>query len=477
MQTVGLLVNKIPGLVDFGNRMSASLGARGIALRGLGTCRYDVYSEGEPGFPIDYLSDELFSEAPPALTPSERLYAHKHLDQSLLWPDTDRYIAFGMRLPPAFRRPDIGERLFAFFLRAIERYGIDLLLCELPSNAFGLAAYHAARSIGAAFLSIHAGRMGARTELLLDPLRPQLEFARLYRTAAFGTEELSAARQYIETIDRQQLEYVVQSSFNPGSLVRKYASSTKLRHFFGEVRAARRFARPSGYSLHWERPVYTRWAYLRRSIRRQWRISRLRGFFKAHLPEEPFLLYPIHFHPEASTSVFGIRFQNELHAISRIASSLPFGMRLVVKDHMHALGHEPLRQYRALETIPGVVLLDPAFNIKVAIRASRGVVTNTGTAGFEALAIGRPVFLLGNAVYDYVPWCHKIDDPEEITAKLRDPSVGPEPEECVRFVASYLRGTIPGVFNFLRHRASPGIEERIADEISATLASPDHPVS
>ncbi|MFH4233908.1 capsular biosynthesis protein, partial [Acinetobacter baumannii] len=54
--------------------------------------------------------------------------------------------------------------------------------------------------------------------------------------------------------------------------------------------------------------------------------------------KERFYIYPIHFHPESSTSVLAPEYTNEYSNIINIANNLPFGTYLYVKDHKSAKG-------------------------------------------------------------------------------------------------------------------------------------------
>src|SRR5690606_12929500 len=59
-----------------------------------------------------------------------------------------------------------------------------------------------------------------------------------------------------------------------------------------------------------------------------------RDLFEKPVPGERYVLFPIHFQPEASTLVRGPYYLDQASLIEDIAKSLPVGYRLYVKEHM-----------------------------------------------------------------------------------------------------------------------------------------------
>jgi hypothetical protein len=92
------------------------------------------------------------------------------------------------------------------------------------------------------------------------------------------------------------------------------------------------------------------------------RVARIRladslGTFEQPVAGEKYVIYPIHFQPEASTLVQAPMFLDQAALIQDIARSLPVGYRLYVKEHVANRGRRPLSFYAALRAIPSVRLL------------------------------------------------------------------------------------------------------------------------
>src|SRR5690606_36008536 len=125
----------------------------------------------------------------------------------------------------------------------------------------------------------------------------------------------------------------------------------------------------------------------------------LQGLYENPPHTEKYILYPLHYHPEASTSVLAGTYLDELAVIKNISFSLPHGVKLYVKDHVSAYGYPSLEFYEKLKNLPNVRLLSPFENTKILIARSCAVITLTSTVGYEALLMGKRVFLYGRVFY------------------------------------------------------------------------------
>ena len=123
------------------------------------------------------------------------------------------------------------------------------------------------------------------------------------------------------------------------------------------------------------------------------KLPALNRMYDPVVQSDVFLLYPLHFHPESSTSILAGAYLNEYEVIRNIAFNLPQGITLYVKDHMAACGFQQLAFYRKLKDLPNVRLISYTADAKQLIRKSVGVITLTSTVGYEALLLGKRVFL------------------------------------------------------------------------------------
>jgi|GEM_PF-1179561 len=117
------------------------------------------------------------------------------------------------------------------------------------------------------------------------------------------------------------------------------------------------------------------------------------------LPSGPFAYYPLHLDPEASTIVSAPMHTNQLAVVEALVKSLPLGMNLLVKEHIPMLGQRPAGFYASLKKMPGVVLVSPFENSLSLIKRAAFTCVITGTAGWEAIQLGKPAIVIGQPHY------------------------------------------------------------------------------
>ena len=131
------------------------------------------------------------------------------------------------------------------------------------------------------------------------------------------------------------------------------------------------------------------------------------------LPEtiEPYYYYSIHLEPEATVLYLGDGiYANQIKLIENIAASLPSGVYLYVKDHPHEYAYRSAEDYKRLNAIPNIRLLEQSIPGKLVIKNAIGVFSINGTAGFEGLMLGKQVYCFGWSYYCYHPRVNYIRD-------------------------------------------------------------------
>ena len=145
------------------------------------------------------------------------------------------------------------------------------------------------------------------------------------------------------------------------------------------------------------------------------RLARIRGAGLLGLFDEPvegekFVLYPIHFQPEASTLVQAPMYVDQLALLEDMARSLPVGYRLYVKEHLSNRGRRPLEFYNAIRRIPAVRLLGPDADTWALIKQASAIAVITGTMGWEGLLFDKPVVTFGDVFYNQVPSVYRASE-------------------------------------------------------------------
>jgi hypothetical protein len=139
-----------------------------------------------------------------------------------------------------------------------------------------------------------------------------------------------------------------------------------------------------------------------------------------------YILYYLHFEPESSTTPMGGFFNNQELIISTLASNMPKDWQLVVKEHWYQIrnfsGYSYLGRdfgfYSRIASFKNVTLLGHDVESFSILKGSKAVATITGSIGWEAHVLGKPVLLFGNAWYDNQPNVHRCKNTEDVIAAL-----------------------------------------------------------
>ena len=129
--------------------------------------------------------------------------------------------------------------------------------------------------------------------------------------------------------------------------------------------------------------------------------------FEKPVDGEKYILYPIHYQPEATTLVQAPMYVDQLALIEDMAKSLPIGYRLYVKEHVTNRGRRPLAFYQGLRAIHAVRLLGPDEDTWTLIRRAAAIAVITGTMGWEGLLLDKPVITFGDVFFNLLPQVHR----------------------------------------------------------------------
>ena len=157
------------------------------------------------------------------------------------------------------------------------------------------------------------------------------------------------------------------------------------------------------------------WWFLFDATRRKFRL--MRGFadlWDEYNPKERFAYYPLHLEPEMAMLLLSPRWTDQINLIKQIAESLPISFKLYVKEHPVMMGFRPRRYYRELKKIPNVKLIHPNHDSHTIVTDSQIVLTQTGTAGWEALLLKKPVITFGDVYFNTISMTKKCTDIEKL---------------------------------------------------------------
>jgi hypothetical protein len=327
--------------------------------------------------------------------------------------DFDRFLSHGFNLgkPSEYWRR-VKLCLDAFFDNLIRDKGVDFILYENVSNSFAYSAFRSARRNEIKYIGLMASRIPGRFEIQTSVIDDEIRKIGSMVGKDETQEESEWYENYRKTILNTSPDYMSYNNLGNVGLSRLLAKD-KLQYVYRLVKA--HFTTDSFYDYQFGKPLGAIFKGIKVNVRRKINFFFERRFFcsnedieRLSLKEE-FFVYPVHFHPESSTSVLAPEYTNEFNNVLNIANNLPFGVMLYVKEHKSAIRVQDPSVYKKISALPNVRFVDPSYNIKDLIVKSKGLITVNSTAGFEAAVLGRPVYLLGRVFYeDFPKWLFKI---------------------------------------------------------------------
>ncbi len=139
-----------------------------------------------------------------------------------------------------------------------------------------------------------------------------------------------------------------------------------------------------------------------------------------------YVYFPMHKEAELAQTLQATQWYDQRNTIRVLASLLPFGYRLLVREHRLNFGHRPTRFYRELAQLPNVVVIDPFDSQFKYLRHAALIVTENGSSGWEGLLLGRRVLVLADTFYDSAGLGMRATDPDRLNKAILDILATPE---------------------------------------------------
>ncbi|OQX79361.1 MAG: hypothetical protein B6D56_07260 [Candidatus Omnitrophica bacterium 4484_70.1] len=176
--------------------------------------------------------------------------------------------------------------------------------------------------------------------------------------------------------------------------------------------------------------------------------------YKTPPPGMDYLFCTLQVQPEEATDLWGMYHSNQIAFIENIAKSLPLNVKLLVKEHIPAVGwREGIKKfYEKINRISNVELVHPLADTYEFIKKAKAVVVNSGTVGWEALLFKKPVIIFGEAFYNHSGLTYRVENFRDFRNTLKiilhKERIFPDNYEDIltKFIYSLLKNTFPGEY-------------------------------
>ena len=198
-------------------------------------------------------------------------------------------------------------------------------------------------------------------------------------------------------------------------------------------------------------PFFTLSQFFKFKLRKYLSQIHLKNLFLTNLPQGEKFFFPLHVMPEAMVLINGTKGLNQAALIEKIAYQLPMNSILVVKEHPTMIGWRSNQFYHKINSIPNVVFIRPDYNIHKIINKSKAIITISGSTGFEAIILKKPVLLLGRAFYELLPNVKRIVNLDELSIGLEwvDSEFFHNELSLLNFIDSIIKKSIEVPENYL----------------------------
>ncbi|MFC1558567.1 hypothetical protein ACFL40_04340, partial [candidate division KSB1 bacterium] len=117
------------------------------------------------------------------------------------------------------------------------------------------------------------------------------------------------------------------------------------------------------------------------------------------IEDENYFYFPLQYQPEVTVDIMAPFYKEQKIVVDFVSKSLPAGYKLAVKEHPHAYGLRPIKYYKEIAKNPRVKLIKIGADGYDLIKRSSGVISLSGTSGWQAFINGKPVVVFGNIFY------------------------------------------------------------------------------
>jgi hypothetical protein len=163
---------------------------------------------------------------------------------------------------------------------------------------------------------------------------------------------------------------------------------------------------------------------------------------------ERFVYYPLHVPADMALTLRSTQYLDQLALIAYIARTVPHSHKVVIKEHPAMIGAlDASRILELLDCYDNVVMLPPSTNNFDVLAAADAVISVNSKSGAEAVLLGKPVLVLGDAFYRNSPLVQTVecltDLPPMLSETLRYP---PEfsREAVEQYFESVWKASLPG---------------------------------
>ena len=174
--------------------------------------------------------------------------------------------------------------------------------------------------------------------------------------------------------------------------------------------------------------------------------TRLKRLYR-QLPETPFVYYPLHVPADMALTLRSPEYLDQVATIDFLLRTIPDSHVLVVKEHPAQIGAiSSNRLFELARRFDNFVLLPPQTNNYAVLARADAVVSVNSKSGAEAVLLGKPVVVMGDAFYRTCPLVFTADRLKDVPQRLREALKAPpfDPTQAAPYFETAWRQSVAG---------------------------------
>lgn len=214
------------------------------------------------------------------------------------------------------------------------------------------------------------------------------------------------------------------------------------------------------------------WGYLKDRVKRKIRnIIGANDLYDKFDSNESYAFYGLTVEPEVSILLAAPFAPDQINIVRQIARSLPVGFTLYVKEHPSMVPYRPRAFYKELKKIPNVKLLSPTISGFAIIQNAKLITTISGSIGWEAMMLKKPVIIFGHIYYDKLSMVKYCGEAERLPYLVKEQleNFQYNEEEVLNFITAMLEDSALLPFGYLWEQETDENKKRSGMEPLADL--------
>ncbi len=174
--------------------------------------------------------------------------------------------------------------------------------------------------------------------------------------------------------------------------------------------------------------------------------TRLKKLYRP-MPETPFVYYPLHVPADMALTLRSPEYLDQVATIDFLLRTLPDTHVLVVKEHPAQIGAISAgRLFELARRFDNFVLLPPQTNNYAVLGRADAIVSVNSKSGAEAVLLGKPVVVMGDAFYRSCPLVFAVNRLSDVPQRLREAlrTQGFDPAKAAPYFETAWRKSFPG---------------------------------